>query len=657
MNKPARDIGTSGSPMRLDIQFLRGIAVLAVLFYHSDLIPLSGGFLGVDIFFVISGYLITRNIIHDIDQQRFSFATFYSRRARRLLPAAYCTLAVTSLLAAAVLTQQRWSDFLAQLLGALTFTANVVLPLQTGYFETTADTKPLLHTWSLSVEEQYYLFAPLLLVLIRPRWRIATLAGIAAASLALCLVFASWRFGHWRLPQLDSQQFAFFMLPARAWELMAGSLLACASSKRPPIDLAPAIKWALALLLLALCVHPFDSVHPRGDAIAVVSITVLLIAGGYRWLGGSAAVRAVAKVGDWSYSLYLVHWPLFSLAHSAYLGEIPAPVRATLVVLSLVLAWLQYEFVEQRFLHRGATNRISLVRVGIASMAVAVLPFGLSAVRAASDTGAYAYLHESNRGLSAQCANGAAIENPRACSTADRPRVVVWGDSYAMHLIPGLRSLDAVGDSLLQVTKTACAPIRGIASIDANFDEAWARSCVAFNEQAFELIVGTESVRYVVLSSPYTGYLDAGKLTLLHDGAAKVGYRQLAVDALERTVRELQAHGKQPILVAPPPRPGFDVGACHEQQGSGLIVLGRSDCNFRAEDAARMQAGIVDGLKQVGARTNANVQWLDEVICSDGLCRTANPEAMSIYKDDGHLSIPGSTWLLPQTGIAALFGP
>lgn len=656
MNSAASDTGLAQSPARLDIQFLRGVAVLAVLLYHAGLPLLSGGFLGVDIFFVISGFLITQHIVRDIDRQRFSFARFYERRARRLLPAAYSTLAVTSLLAAGVLTQDRWSDYLSQLAGALTFTANVVLPLQTGYFEAGADTKPLLHTWSLSVEEQYYVFAPVLLVLLRPRHRVAALAFIAVTSLALCLTLTHWHVSHWRLPQLDSHQLAFFMLPARAWELTAGALLACVSCGQIRVAVPTPLKWALAAALLGLCIHPLDATHPRADAVAVVAITTLLIAGRSDWIGGTAAVRMVATVGDWSYSLYLVHWPLFSLAHSAYLGEVPAAARAILVALSLLLAWLQYTYVEQRYRHATPAGRPALLRLGAASLAVAALPLALGAARTATETHDYAYLHESNRGLSARCAAGGAIEDPRGCSTADRPRLAVWGDSYAMHLIPGLRSLGAVGDSLLQVTKTACAPIRGLASIDANYDEAWARDCVAFNERAFELIVSMDSVRYVVLSSPYAGYLDNGDLKLFHDGASRVGQRQLAVDALEQTVRKLQAHGKQPILVAPPPRPGFDVGACHEQRGSGLVVLGRADCNFRAADAARTQAGIIDGLKEVSARTHASIQWLGDVICREGICRTTGPDKLSIYKDNGHLSIPGSIWLLPRTDISALIG-
>lgn len=179
---------------RQDIQLLRGVAVLAVLLYHSKLVPVAGGYLGVDIFFVISGFLITKNIVTDISLKKFSFLDFYSRRARRLLPAAYFTLVVTTLLASKILTEERWSDYIAQLLGTVTFTANFALSRQTGYFETAAETKPLLHMWSLSVEEQYYFLAPLVLALLRPRWRVAALLMLALVSFTLCVVTISSRF-------------------------------------------------------------------------------------------------------------------------------------------------------------------------------------------------------------------------------------------------------------------------------------------------------------------------------------------------------------------------------------------------------------------------------------------------------------------------------
>ncbi|MBE0547630.1 MAG: acyltransferase family protein [Rubrivivax sp.] len=630
---------------------LRGIAVLAVLLYHSKLVPVAGGYLGVDIFFVISGYLITKNILTDISRQRFSFLDFYSRRARRLLPAAYCTLIVTTLLASRVLTEDRWSDYLDQLLGAVTFTANFVLPLQSGYFETAAETKPLLHIWSLSVEEQYYFLAPLLLVLLRPRWRFGALLALALLSLALCMALVSTRFTYWRLPALDSQQMAFFMLPARAWEMLAGSLLACIAVAQAPFNPPRAVKFVAVGLLCVVCAYPMDSLHPRADALVAVLLTALLIAGDGKWVGNSAPVRAIARVGDWSYSLYLVHWPLFALATSAYLGQVPTIVRGGLVVLSLGLAYLQYEFVEQRFRHGRRLAPRQLLRLAAASATVAALPFAIGSVRLDVEPGKYDYLHQRNSGLSSRCAAGAAIDDPAACSTAANPRVALWGDSYAMHLVPGLLKVPEVGASMIQITKAACAPVPGVASLDANYDAQWARGCLAFTERARDLIARSPTLRHVILSSPYSGYLDHGDLALFVDGRSVVADRSAALERLITLVSELQAHGKQVILVAPPPKPGFDVGACREQQGLGLVMLGRTECDFSYTEHEANQAGIVDGLKQVSARTGAAVVWFDSLLCSSGVCRTGTAEGVSIYKDGGHLSIPGSMWAVPKLGL------
>lgn len=638
--------------VRQDIQFLRGIAVLAVLLNHSKLVPLSAGYLGVDIFFVISGFLITGNIVRDCDAGRFSFGGFYARRARRLLPAAYCTLVVTTLLAAKVLTEDRWRDFVAQLLGTVTFTANVVLPFQSGYFETAADTKPLLHTWSLSVEEQYYLVAPLLVWWLRPRWRLPVLALLGLLSLALCVALVSTHMSYWRFPDLESQSIAFFMLPTRAWEMLAGSLLAVAGQGDGGWNPARWLKLAALGLLVAICSMPLDSVHPRTDAVAVVLLTALLIAGRGAWLGSTVPVRAIATVGDWSYSLYLVHWPLFALAQSAFLGDVPAAVRAGLVGLSVLLAYLQYRFVEQRFRHRAAgAPTLALRRLAAASVLVAALPYALAMTRLEADPGRYAYLHKRNSGLSAACAAGAAIGDPAACSTSPEPRVALWGDSYAMHLVPGLRALPAIGPSMIQITKAACAPVPGVASLDQNYDAQWAAGCLAFAEQALGMITRMPSVHHVILGSPYSGYLDNGKLQLFVDGRSVSGDRSIALDRLVKTVQRLQAAGKSVTLVAPPPRPGFDIGACHEQRGLGLIVLGRSGCDFAYAEHLRHQAGIIDGLKEVAHRTGAKVVWFDPLLCDAVTCRTSTEDGVSIYKDGGHLSIPGSVWAVRRLAL------
>lgn len=640
---------------RIDIQVLRGVAVLAVVLYHAKLVPMAGGYLGVDIFFVISGFLITRHILDELGGQRFSFADFYMRRARRLLPAAFCTLAVTTLLASQVLTQARWHDFVAQLLGALTFTANFVLPAQSGYFETSADTKPLLHMWSLSVEEQYYLVAPLLLAALRPKWRIAALGALAAASLVLCIALVSVHLSYWRLSWLDTQRFAFFMLPARAWEMLAGSLLAVLGQQGMLISPSRSFKLSALALLCLICYAPLDAVHPRGDALLAVLLTTALLAGDSRWIGSSAPVKAMARLGDWSYSLYLVHWPLFALATSAYLGQVPPGIRLGLVGLSVALAALQYRFVEQPFRRQRRTVMQTALRFGTGSLAVAALTLGATGLRQSATTGAGDELQGGLRGINGRCGNAGALTDVQACSTAPRPAVALWGDSYAMHLVPGLRRVASVGPSMVQVTKPACAPVRGMASVDQEHDALWAQGCVTFNEGAFELITSTESIRYVILSSPFQGYLDTGQHAFLRRGVKTTVDQSAAIDDLSETLKSLIAHGKTPILVSPPPRPGFNVGACRDQQSNGLVILGRVNCDFAWSEYIGHQKGIRDGLMEVSRRTGVKVVWLDKPLCAaDGVCRTALDDGAAIYKDDGHLTTKGSEWLLPRTNLETL---
>lgn len=179
------------STLRPDIQALRGYAVLLVVLYHSGFDALRSGFLGVDVFFVISGFLITGLIVRGLDAGTFSIGTFYLRRGKRLLPAAYVTLFVTALAAPFFLIPSQLAQFREQLVGAVSFTANIVLWHQSGYFDQAAVTKPLLHFWSLAVEEQYYFFMPLTLMFVPRRWRFRVVTGLTVASLVYCFFFAA----------------------------------------------------------------------------------------------------------------------------------------------------------------------------------------------------------------------------------------------------------------------------------------------------------------------------------------------------------------------------------------------------------------------------------------------------------------------------------
>ena len=309
--------------LRTDIQALRGIAVLAVVLYHLRLVPISGGFLGVDIFFVISGYLITLLVASGVTARTFSLRDFYTRRAKRLLPAAYVTLLVTALVAPLLLSQRELRDFALQVVGTATFSANFVFWQQSGYFDGASELKPLLHTWSLAVEEQYYLLLPgLLLLLQRRKWMVAV-AATFAASVALCV------YGRAHAPEAT-----FYLLPTRAWELLIGSigaLLVHGRDGKLPDSVDRALGWMFwpaGMATVLLLWRPLGGAHPGKSAAIVCVCTLLVILREHPSVPSWKGAKVLAWFGDLSYSLYLLHWPLVSLGSSLLLCQgIRRPAR------------------------------------------------------------------------------------------------------------------------------------------------------------------------------------------------------------------------------------------------------------------------------------------------------------------------------------------
>jgi peptidoglycan/LPS O-acetylase OafA/YrhL len=302
---------------RRDIQFLRGVAVLLVVASHAFHRWLPYGDLGVDVFFVISGFLMTSMIVSGLDRGDFTFGGFYLRRARRLLPASIATVTFTLILAPILLPSEAWRPFAWQVVGALTFTANLVSQAQLGGIH---ELQPLAHFWSLSLEEQFYLLFPLLLWLSPKPFRPSGVAFVAAQSFIVMLAFGT-----------------NYLLPGRGWELLVGALAFYAREKPMPSF----AKWAA---LIAVGVSVAFSLIP----LAVVATAVMLI-GKDDWV----RVPPVEKIGDWSYSIYLIHWPLLSFAAAYYLATPPPLVASLLAVASIGLAALQYRFVEQPFRGRG----------------------------------------------------------------------------------------------------------------------------------------------------------------------------------------------------------------------------------------------------------------------------------------------------------------
>ena len=348
---------------RTEIDGLRAIAVGPVILFHAGLPELSGGFVGVDVFFVISGYLITALLIEDLERGRFSLGRFYERRARRILPALVVMLLACMPAAWLWLMPRQMADFSQSVVATATFASNILFWLKSGYFDTASELKPLLHTWSLAVEEQFYLFFPPLLWLI---WRGGRrLAWLAIAALALASFAVSV------LPWIDSNA-TFYLTPARVWELMAGSLCALALTRHAPLRHPLPGLAGLALIGAPMVIYSPDTAFNGWTVLPVIagSALVILGAGPGTPTARLLSLRPLVWLGLISYSAYLWHQPLFAFARLASPDVIPLPAMLALAVAVLPLAWLTWAFVEQPARRTTALSRPALLSLSAAVLAV-----------------------------------------------------------------------------------------------------------------------------------------------------------------------------------------------------------------------------------------------------------------------------------------------
>lgn len=628
---------------RRDIDGLRALAVLPVIFFHAGFSSFSGGFVGVDIFFVISGYLITGIILSELGSDKFSIISFYERRARRILPALFFVIAVSVILAWLWLMPGDMRNFSDSVFAVALFFSNILFWRRTDYFATSSELAPLLHTWSLAVEEQFYVFFPVLLIL---TWRFARrhmLAVIALLS-AMSLAIAQWGVE-------NEPGAAFYLLPTRGWELALGAAIAIwcheKSAPTPGLFLDQTLS-AFGLTLIAGSIFLFDENTPS-PGLAMLAPTVgagliILYPKPATWVARLLGLRPLVTVGLLSYSAYLWHQPLFAFARHRSLHAPDDRMYLALSALALGLAWLSWRWVEKPFRDRTRVNRRQIFTFAAAGT-VALLVFGVSGhiskgyfwrTGFKDDLAQLEAKVRINYGLSEHCKEHN-VESA-FCRTADTPQVILWGDSYAMHLAQGLLA-SAPNIALVQATRSVCGPILGAAPVNAEYAAEWAKDCMRGNDKILQYLKTTPSIKYAVLASPFSRYTNGGDQLLLADGRL-VESGEAGAAALRQTITTLKNLGITPVLVSPPPKNGNDIGRC-------LVNASRfgakpSSCNFRAAETNSLTTEVYRKLRTL--ESEARVIWLNDAICRSGTCRVVMGDTF-IYRDGGHLSHEGSALL------------
>lgn len=621
-----------GSPhaYRPDVDGLRAIAVLAVLGYHAFPSLLPGGFAGVDIFFVISGFLITGIILDDLQRGRFTFANFYWRRVRRIFPALILVLAASLLLGWRILLPDEYSQLGKHAAAGAAFVSNIALWREAGYFDWAWELKPLLHLWSLGVEEQYYLVWPLLLFLFRKQaarmlWMIL---GIGAASFLLNILMVA-----------DHPTATFYLPMTRFWELLSGSLLAFFAAhggiENAKLRNVKAIAGT-ALIALGLALLSPERAFPGWWALLPVAGAALLVsAGPAAWINRQIlAHRSLVFIGLISYPLYLWHWPLLTYARIIQGGEPPLAVRVGLLLASVLLAWLTYELVEKkiRYAKLGLTARRVVPALAMSMTALAVAGVLAFESYVLPDSASNPVIAEISR-ASADWGYGKDTVIPGD----SRKAVLFFGDSHMQHYFPRIQRVmserSAPVRTVIFKTQGGCAPMPGI--------ERKGQKCSGFVDEGFGLAM-SPAVDTVVIAASWVGLVSSLELYKTGDESAVplkllTPQTEWVLQGFEAALAKLVADGKRVVIVLSSPR-----GSAFDPKS----VVGRDWMTVRVShgfspiaksELRALTTPIDERLRRIATKVGASVIDPTDWLCGPSYCPTADEGGKPLYRDESHI--------------------
>ena len=623
---------------RRDLDGLRGIAVGVVVAYHLDASLAPGGFVGVDVFFVLSGFLITGLIAAELEGAVFSIANFYDRRIRRIVPALVFVCACTTVLALAILLPSELELYASSLLATALSVSNFWCLFNSGYFDPYAEVHPLFHTWSLGVEEQFYIIFPLLLMAVF-KWRRAGLGTIIWLLFAGSLVLSVVRLE-------EHPQSTFYLLPTRAWELLTGSIVALGLVPKPASRLVRDVAGAFGLLAIAAAVFAYTSKTPFPGLAALppcIGAALVIWAGqGENAPARMLTMRPLVFLGLISYSLYLWHWPLIVFANLLNVEALSHFQQLVVAATSITLAALTWRFIEQPFRRRDASGftRPAILWSGGLSLG------GLVAV---------AFVLNSSQGLPSRFSQQALdLTNAKHDSSPFRkkchfdqtakvsyedtcvlgevvsPKIIVYGDSHGAEFSAVLGVLaKSRNESIRQITASACPPA-------ADFSMPIRKDCGRYNAAMLAKLATIDPATIIIAANSiawsyenpeqYWQGLRKSLTALSH-----AGHRLIVLGQVPRLPNNMQA----PVTVARWTGQGHDP----------------ADFKFSLDDRFR---DVDANLRSIAADVNAAYVPVASGLCKDEQCSAYLEEAV-LYTDDNHLSMHGAGLLARKLLVPVLW--
>ncbi len=607
---------------RREIDGLRALAVIPVILFHAGFQAFSGGFVGVDVFFVISGYLITSIILAEKQAGTFTLINFYERRARRILPALFLVMLVCIPFAWFWLLPSDMKDFSRSLVAVSVFASNILFWRESGYFDTAAELKPLLHTWSLAVEEQYYVLFPIFMMLtwrLGKRWILVLLAIVAIASLAV----AQWA-------SLGSPTAAFYLLPTRGWELLIGAFAAFYLSKANCTDFSRGVGevgGSLGFALILYSVFAFSKATPFPGLYALVptvgTVLIILFATQQTTIGKFVGNRAFVGIGLVSYSAYLWHQPLFAFERHSSLDEPSMLVLLGLSFTAVILAFFSWKYVETPFRNKQRFSRNKILIYGAVGSSLFVV-FGLVGhlnkgfeqrfekvlIGGAGHLEFHQYIDEKYFDCEPKSIASQALtwNDFLRCKQSKQglPEIVLLGDSHAEHLFIGLA--EAIPN-----LNIAFYILGGKPYIENPEFK------VIFNE-----LLSNQKSQHIFLTFHFVGKLNADGYDLY--------------DGFSATIRALLNAGKSVSLLGDVPRFKGDPGLCVYKLP---YKRDYSLCSLSIDDVEVQRSVYRSILKRLSSEHGVAYIDIDKPLCSQSKCSMINEESI-LYRDKNHLNILGS---------------